>query len=61
INNALYYRNLFQRSLHGPLTMSIFAAWIHSLKNFAINIRYRKLIYRLYWAVWKKCISKRKN
>ena len=48
VNNSLYYRNLFQRSFHGPPTMSIFASWMHSLKNFATDTRYRKATYRLY-------------
>lgn len=48
VNDSLYYRNLFQRSLHGPPTMSIFATWMHSLKNSATNIKYWKVTYRPY-------------
>ena len=48
VNDSLYYRNLFQRSLHGPPTISIFATWMHSLKNSATNIKYWKVTYRPY-------------
>lgn len=58
INHFLYFRNLFERSFHCLPTISIFAIWEHSLKNFAIDTRYLKPMYSLYWTVWKRSFQK---